>query len=511
METAAVIHVAGPHSIRMAWRTHYVGHLRAVNNNFLDTYQLKSQNASWTARASASSGTATASGSRSLRPHRRGRQGAALRPGASPAPASPSTRRSSTRAAGPSWSSTTGSRRRPRRGSRSTSPASTSPARSPSSATSRSPRAASSTASATACARCTRSSSAVRHDDALAGHRAGGHPGGDHRRDHRPGQPDLGAVAAVRRPRRRGHGPADGAATWRRCRSRTSRRRHSGRRDAAFVTLEYGPGPRPGRPVRHHGARIAQERRAGARRHLPAPGGPALPRRRAGRHPPPGREPGEPVGPPDVHVAPLAAFLVRPLPPMTDTAGSAAARRSGPGALGLLRRRRRRERTLRANEEAFARLRIVPRVLRGVGEARPAHHPARHRAVHAGADRADRVPPARAPRRRGGTARRRPPPARSWSSAWRPPSRSSRSPRAGRRPRRSGSSSTRSPTWTSPPPVRRAERPAAAPSWSPSTRRCSAAASATCATASTTCPRGWPARTCATPAAGSGTSRWTPR
>ncbi|MDQ7911417.1 NAD(P)-binding domain-containing protein [Phytohabitans sp. ZYX-F-186] len=45
VETAAVIHVAGPHSIRMAWQTHYVGHLRAVNNNFLDTYQLKSQNA----------------------------------------------------------------------------------------------------------------------------------------------------------------------------------------------------------------------------------------------------------------------------------------------------------------------------------------------------------------------------------------------------------------------------------------------------------------------------------
>jgi thioredoxin reductase len=43
--TAAVIHVAGPHSIRMAWNSHYVGHLRAVNNNFLDTYQLKSQNA----------------------------------------------------------------------------------------------------------------------------------------------------------------------------------------------------------------------------------------------------------------------------------------------------------------------------------------------------------------------------------------------------------------------------------------------------------------------------------
>src|SRR6202047_74410 len=45
IETAAVIHVAGPSSIRMAWRTHFVGHLRAVNHNFLDTYQLKSQNA----------------------------------------------------------------------------------------------------------------------------------------------------------------------------------------------------------------------------------------------------------------------------------------------------------------------------------------------------------------------------------------------------------------------------------------------------------------------------------
>jgi hypothetical protein len=29
----------------MAWRSHYVGHLRAINNNLLDTYQLKSQNA----------------------------------------------------------------------------------------------------------------------------------------------------------------------------------------------------------------------------------------------------------------------------------------------------------------------------------------------------------------------------------------------------------------------------------------------------------------------------------
>ncbi|GHH73724.1 pyridine nucleotide-disulfide oxidoreductase [Streptomyces sulfonofaciens] len=45
VETAAVIHMAGPGSLRLAWQTHFVGHLRAVNNNFLDTYQLKSQNA----------------------------------------------------------------------------------------------------------------------------------------------------------------------------------------------------------------------------------------------------------------------------------------------------------------------------------------------------------------------------------------------------------------------------------------------------------------------------------
>lgn len=43
--SAAVIHVLSPHSLRLAWESHYVGHLRAVNNNFLDTYQLKSQNA----------------------------------------------------------------------------------------------------------------------------------------------------------------------------------------------------------------------------------------------------------------------------------------------------------------------------------------------------------------------------------------------------------------------------------------------------------------------------------
>lgn len=42
--TAAAIHICSPESVKFAWQTHYVGNLRAVNNNFLDTYQLKSQN-----------------------------------------------------------------------------------------------------------------------------------------------------------------------------------------------------------------------------------------------------------------------------------------------------------------------------------------------------------------------------------------------------------------------------------------------------------------------------------
>jgi thioredoxin reductase len=45
IDTAAMIHIASQNPISMAWKTKYVGHLRAVNNNFLDTYQLKSQNA----------------------------------------------------------------------------------------------------------------------------------------------------------------------------------------------------------------------------------------------------------------------------------------------------------------------------------------------------------------------------------------------------------------------------------------------------------------------------------
>ncbi len=50
IETAAVIHLASPESIKMAWQTHHVGHLRALNNDFLDTYQLKCQNAVLDAR-----------------------------------------------------------------------------------------------------------------------------------------------------------------------------------------------------------------------------------------------------------------------------------------------------------------------------------------------------------------------------------------------------------------------------------------------------------------------------
>jgi thioredoxin reductase len=50
VETASLIHLASPHSVQMAWQTHFVGHLRAINNNILDTYQLKSQNALLDAR-----------------------------------------------------------------------------------------------------------------------------------------------------------------------------------------------------------------------------------------------------------------------------------------------------------------------------------------------------------------------------------------------------------------------------------------------------------------------------
>ena len=42
--TTRKIWVCGKRAVRLAWASHYVGDLRAVNNNYLDTYQLKAQN-----------------------------------------------------------------------------------------------------------------------------------------------------------------------------------------------------------------------------------------------------------------------------------------------------------------------------------------------------------------------------------------------------------------------------------------------------------------------------------
>jgi thioredoxin reductase len=42
--TTSTIHIASPTPVTMAWKSRYVGHLRAVNNTILDSYQLKSQN-----------------------------------------------------------------------------------------------------------------------------------------------------------------------------------------------------------------------------------------------------------------------------------------------------------------------------------------------------------------------------------------------------------------------------------------------------------------------------------
>ncbi|MRW90061.1 SidA/IucD/PvdA family monooxygenase [Duganella sp. FT80W] len=42
--TASRIYVCSPTPITLAWKSKFVGHLRAVNNNFVDTYQLKLQN-----------------------------------------------------------------------------------------------------------------------------------------------------------------------------------------------------------------------------------------------------------------------------------------------------------------------------------------------------------------------------------------------------------------------------------------------------------------------------------
>ena len=45
IETTTYIHVISPESLSLAWESRFVGHLRAANNNFIDTYQLKCQNA----------------------------------------------------------------------------------------------------------------------------------------------------------------------------------------------------------------------------------------------------------------------------------------------------------------------------------------------------------------------------------------------------------------------------------------------------------------------------------
>lgn len=42
--TTASIHMVSPSPVNMAWASKFVGHLRAINNSFIDTYQLKSQN-----------------------------------------------------------------------------------------------------------------------------------------------------------------------------------------------------------------------------------------------------------------------------------------------------------------------------------------------------------------------------------------------------------------------------------------------------------------------------------
>lgn len=44
MSAASRIYVCSPTPITLSWKSKFVGHLRAVNNNFIDTYQLKLQN-----------------------------------------------------------------------------------------------------------------------------------------------------------------------------------------------------------------------------------------------------------------------------------------------------------------------------------------------------------------------------------------------------------------------------------------------------------------------------------
>lgn len=45
MGAAATIHLCSPTPVTLAWESHFVGNVRAVNAGFIDTYQLKAQNA----------------------------------------------------------------------------------------------------------------------------------------------------------------------------------------------------------------------------------------------------------------------------------------------------------------------------------------------------------------------------------------------------------------------------------------------------------------------------------
>ena len=45
IDTTTYIHVISPAPVSLAWESRFVGHLRAANNHFIDTYQLKCQNA----------------------------------------------------------------------------------------------------------------------------------------------------------------------------------------------------------------------------------------------------------------------------------------------------------------------------------------------------------------------------------------------------------------------------------------------------------------------------------
>ncbi len=48
--TARIIHICSPRPLKLAWETHFMGHVRSINTEFLDTYFLKGQNSILNAR-----------------------------------------------------------------------------------------------------------------------------------------------------------------------------------------------------------------------------------------------------------------------------------------------------------------------------------------------------------------------------------------------------------------------------------------------------------------------------